>query len=457
MIGTLVPLSALTSSKQGKNDQGTFETGILFLDWLKKTGQNGWQMLPLHLTQLEKGSSTSRVPSPYKSYGIGLDPKYLSNSKVSDFVFRASDLEKFVTANLYWIDDYAFFCALSDLFGTDDWRRWEIGLRKRKKNILNKWRKKPKKEIDNHILIQYLLYFEYEKLKQKAKKLKISLIGDLPFYLPVQSPLVWAHQELFKFGKSGNLEFVSGIPNTPFAHFGRQIWGHPLYKWGNKKQSKEVALLWKKRLLYLSTLFDSIRFDHAKGLFEIGAIDPEMKKIDRYIKGPGYSIFKDIVLFGRKSGLSIFAEDSGEKLTELRIALGKLKIPGIKIFRFAFNERMKKVNIEYADILNYPKNTIAYTTTHDTETLVGYLQKLTLDERKIISATAKIAYNPDIRKFAQKIRNSFLNSPAKLIIIPIQDWLLTTDRINIPGTEKEKNDTNWQYKVEIPIEELIIA
>ncbi|HVF69478.1 MAG TPA: 4-alpha-glucanotransferase, partial [Xanthomonadales bacterium] len=264
IIGTLVPLSALSSLHSKKEDQDTFETGMAFLDWLHRTGQTAWQMLPLHQTQLEKDSAIKRVPSPYKGYGIGLDPKYLSsvnpkleyrNSKqiqktndinikrfenfdfeiskiASNFEFRASDLEKFIHENKDWIYDYALFCALTDHFGTDDWRRWETDLRDREKAALNKFSKLFRREIDQHVLLQYQLHKEYEKLRDKAKKLNIKLIGDLPYYLSINSPLVWAHQNIFQLKRGGEMEFVSGLPDGPAAHFGRQVWGHPLYKWG---------------------------------------------------------------------------------------------------------------------------------------------------------------------------------------------------------------------------------
>lgn len=449
-----MPLSSLSSTKQKKNDQGTFETGLLFLDWLKKTGQSAWQLLPLHQTQLEKGSSIKRVPSPYKGYGIGLDPKYLSSS--AKVKISKNEINKFVQENKYWINDYAFFCALSDYFKTDNWKEWDTGLRTRNRKVLDKWSQKLRKEIDRYIFLQCLLHNEYEKLKHKAKKLNISLIGDLPFYLPVQSPLVWAYQDLFQLGIGGGMKYVSGVPDGPSAFFGRQVWGHPLYKWGTKKQNDKVVTFWEMRLRYLAKLFDSIRIDYAKGFIVYGSMDPKNKKNDSSKEGPGYNIFKKLVQFCKQCGLWIYAEDNGQNIKELQKFMKILEIPGIKIFRFAFDEKKNKINKEYAEASNYPKNTVAYTTTHDTETLVGYLQKLTEEQKQRLSIVSKIAYYPDIKKFAKKIRDTLLRSPAKIVIIPIQDWLLTTDRINIPGTEKEVNDQNWQYKVEIPIEDLPI-
>ena len=454
IIGTLVPVSALRSNKQSEKDWGTFETGLYFLNWLSKTHQSAWQLLPLHETQLEKGSATKHVPSPYKGYGIGLDPKYLPLSAKAQKRKSANGIEKFSKDNKEWIEDYALFCALRDHFGTDDWRKWDENLRGRKKPALDYYSKLLRREIEQHTLVRHRLYMEYAKLRRKAKKLKIKLVGDLPFYISVNSPLVWAHQDAFQIEKDGSLNKVSGIPDTPSAHFGRQVWGHPLYRWGKETQNAKVVNFWKIRLHYLSTLFDSIRFDHAKGLFEYGVIHPNNEKVDQYVKGPGLAVFEELVSYSQRIRLTIFAEDSGENLSEIRKSLAKLKIPGIKILRFALNEKKEKINREYAQIAAYPKLTVAYTTTHDTEPLLGYLNKLSVGQKKSLSKATGVKYDPIGKIFAERLRRAVIESPADVVIIAMQDWLLTLDRINIPGTEKEVNDQNWQYKLKIPVEEL---
>ncbi len=464
IIGTLVPVSSLRSDQQNPEDYGTFETGLYFLEWLKKTRQSAWQILPLNETQLEKYSSTKHVPSPYKGYGIGLDPRYLTKGegetdgtlpspRVSAGTAKETEaIEKFVTANEYWIHDYALFCALRDHYGTDDWREWESGLRTRKKDVIELWSQKLEKQIDGHITIQWKLHKSYGQLRNKAKKNGILLIGDLPFYVSVKSPLVWVHQDIFQFEKDGSLRYVSGCPDTPSAHFGRQIWGHPLFRW--KSHTEIIIKFWEIRLKYLSLLFDSIRFDHAKGFFDYGEIDLTNDSNDKYIKGPGLVVFEELLSYGKKHGLSIFAEDSGEHLTEVRNSLEKLKIPGIKILRFALNEKKKRINEEYAYVSKYPKLTVAYTTTHDTETLLGYLGNLSTEQKIMLSNAAEVKYIPEKKKLAKRLRDAVIGSPAEIIIIPIQDWLLTNDRINIPGTEQEVDDPNWRYRVDMSIEKL---
>lgn len=442
-IGTLVPMSAL----------GNFVSGLIFLDWLNTTHQSAWQLLPLHQTQLEPGSTTKYIPSPYKGYGIGLDPKYLPSS-LSNIYPTEQEKNDFIIANDDWIHDYALFCALRDYFKTDNWRSWDKNTKNRNPHALLKWSQKLTKELDSHIITQWRLYESYSKLKQKAKKLGITLIGDLSFYLSLQSPLVWANQDIFRIEKNGNIRYVSGVPNSSAAHFGRQVWGHPLYNWENKKK---VIAFWKIRLRYQATLFNDIRFDHAKAIFAYGVIDLENQQNDQYEKGPGAEVFEELIAFSRQNGLSIFAEDSGEGLEKLRIVLKKLKIPGIKIFRFGLMEKKNKLNKGYANINQYPKNTVAYTTTHDTETLLGYLYILSKEQKQKLAVIADVRYDFEDIKLAKRLRDAVLASPAETVIIPIQDWLLITERINIPGTELPVNDPNWKFKLTIPIEDLPLS
>ncbi len=443
-IGTLVPMSAL----------GTFASGLVFLDWLHKTHQSAWQLLPLYQTQLEPGSATKHIPSPYKGYGIGLDPKYLPSLFAN---LNPTSLEKndFIINNHEWIHDYALFCALRDHFKTDDWRDWDKDIRNREAKAIASWSNKLHTEIDNHIVIQWQLHTAYSQLRQKAKKLGITLIGDLSFYVALQSPLVWAYQDVFQIEKDGSMRYISGTLGGRSALFGRQVWGHPLYNWEEKNRHTDIASFWKIRLWYMAKLFDSIRFDYAKGFFRYGVIDAANKNNDTYKKGPGAKLLKELVEYNHQNNVTSFAEDCGRNLYNLRALLKKLHIPGVKIFRFALDIKKETVDAEYANIQNYPTNTVAYTTMHDTETLLGYLHILTPKQKHLLVDASRIHYeNNNDTVLAKKLRDAVLHSPANTVIIPIQDWLLTTDRINVPGTELPIKDPNWQFKLKIPIEHL---
>lgn len=453
VIGTFIPIESLVSNKLNDSDQGTFKTAEIFLDWLAATRQSAWQFLPLHETQLVPGSATRHVASPYKSYGIGLNPKFLASNFGQ---INPNDREKFEQENSNWLPDYALFISLRDHFGTDNWRTWDENIRNRDKVTLDFWRKKMIEKIDEEINLQYKLHKSYSSLKRKARENDIELIGDLPFYVSVNSPLAWMYQDIFQI-ENGEMEFVSGVPYSPTAHFGRQIWGHPLYKWDFINNGENIESYWHLRLLYLSKLFDVMRLDHSKAFFSYGIVNIKDAKKDTYAKGPGYAFFRNLVEFSRKNNLEVFVEDTGESRQELRRSQRLLNVAGIKMYRYAYEEKRNKISYEYAKISNYGHHTVAYTSTHDTETLLGYLAILTSQQKIRLSEVSGIAYDYDDLKFAKIIRDAIIKSPAERVIIPIQDWLLSTDRINVPGTENEENDPNWKYQIPIPIEDLPIV
>lgn len=450
IVGTFAPVFSLWSTTQKKEDYGTFASGIIFIDWLKKTNQSAWQMLPLNETQLEKGSKTKHVPSPYKGYGIGLDPKFLpssyKNRKPSDY-----QLKNFIAKHDFWIKDYAFFCALRDEFGTDDWREWETDIKMCEENAIRKWETKLQKKITYYVIQQWQLHEAYQELHKKARRSNIVLIGDIPFYLSLNSPLVWKHKSLFEINENGEMIHVSGAVTKKFSHFGRQVWGHPLYIW---KDKEAIVEFWKRRIEYTSFLYDIIRFDYASGFFTYAAKHPLDPQKDEERHGPGQDFLEALIEYALKKDIRVFAEDSGKHVQKLRDYMKSRNIPGIRIFRYAYDELRDCINPYYANTSVYPDHSIIYSTTHDTETLLSYLDLLNTRQLFALAAELDFALPDDKKLFAKKILHEIIASPARTVIIPIQDWLFSRDRINYPGTEKEINDENWHYMIEKPIEEL---
>jgi len=456
IIGTAVPIFSLKSKNRFLNKNGTFKDGIIFLNWLKKTSQSAWQMLPLSQTHLAPGSKKLRAASPYRGYGIGLDPRFLTNSEKKQPISLLFKKE-FLAKNFDWLDDYALFCALRDHFKTDNWTKWPLPIRLRQIKAMAKWQKKLANNYERHIIEQCQAHQSFFELKRKSKKLGISIIGDMSYYLPLQSPLVWANQKSFALKANGRMLRVSGVPNTAKAHFGRQIWGHPLYNWQNRKQWSNIIKLWKLRIRYLNQLHDKIRLDHGKGFYYYGAMDPKDPQKDKFLKGPGFYALSRIINYAHKTGLEIFAEDAGDRLKGLRTGLKKLKVPGIRMLRFAYNEKRKSFEPIYANIKSYKPNTYAYTSTHDTEPLISYVKLLTMAEKQALCKKLGLKYSRSEKILAERLRDALLRSPSQVVIVPIQDWLLIPNRINKPGTEKMKGDRNWRFRLPVPIENLPIA
>jgi 4-alpha-glucanotransferase len=308
--------------------------------------------------------------------------------------------------------------------------------------------------MQNYVLEQWRLHTAYATLREKADHYGILLIGDAPFYLSHRSPLVWAYQHLFTIGADGTLPRVSGVPYQPRELYGRQVWGHPLYRFEDASLHPQILSLWKHRLHYLEQLHDIVRLDHAVGFFHYGSLDPLNQDNDESLPGPGKQFFEEIITFCRQSGLHVYAEEAAIELGDLRKALAALGVPGIRVLRFALNTTSNTIQKDYADPIHYPVSSFAYTTVHDTETLMGFLQRLATEQKQILSETTHISYSPDDKTMAERLRQTIINSPSEMIIIQLQDWVLTADRINVPGTENEADDPNWQYRLHIPIEQL---
>lgn len=448
VVGTLLPITSLVSKKL---DDGTFLAARQFLDWLEKTKQSAWQLLPLNQTQLEPGSATKHVRSPYKGYGIGLDPRFLGKERQD---ISTQEYEQFRASHDYWVHDYALFCALRDHFGTDNWTEWDREIARREQATLSKWNSRLEKEVEYYVREQAELHVSYAKLRDEAKAKGILIIGDLPFYIGMNSPLVWKYAQLFQLEPDYSLKAVSGVLQGKKSHYGRQVWGHPLYDWQDPSKHPELLQLFKLRLRHLASLFDWIRFDHAKGLFTYGSMSTSKGQRDRYLDGPGASFLNELIDYARNLKLEIYAEDTGDRLVALRQCLRAKQIPGVKIFRFAYNEKRKRFSEQYLDFAQYPINTFAYTTTHDTEPLLPYLEKLSSGERQELCIKLDIDPRSELTEMVKSIRAKLINSPARFAIIPLQDWIYSYARINTPGTEREQNDLNWQYKMESAIEDL---
>ncbi len=418
-LGTLLPLTALAK----KSPTNLFEEGIKFIDWLYKTSQNAWQFLPLHPTAWNEDDLNE---SPYTSFGIGLNPLFYPNVK------PATDPE-FEARNSDWLPEYSLYMALSEHFGTGDWTTWPTRIRKHMDT--DKWRTKLADRVAYFSQIQAGLHREFNDLKQAAKNNKILLIGDIPFYLPLESPLVWAYQDCFLINPDGSLPFVSGAEGE--GHFIRQVWGHPLYRW---TEADRLLKLWNVRTSYVAGLYDGVRLDAAAAFYIFGQMSPQDESQDRIAQGAGDKIFIPLINYSLKLGLRIFAEDvSGYDLSDLQQAMNKLGLPGVSVFTLSLTGTSEILDTKHFDPDVAHTKEINYSSTHDTPTLAGFLEQLTPGQKQVLKQALKIPITP------QSVRQLLLDRCQRLII-PMQDWLLTKDRINVPGTI---DPHNWSYRIDL--------
>ena len=115
----------------------------------------------------------------------------------------------------------------------------------------------------------------------------------------------------------------------------------------------------------------------------------------------------------------------------------------MKVLEFAFDSRDSGCASDYLPH-NYPENCVAYTGTHDNETIRGWYASITAQERKLARDYLCDSCTP-----ANRLHMSFISlimrSQARMCVIPLQDYMgLDNDcRINTPSTV----GSNWKWRL----------
>ncbi len=304
-----------------------------------------------------------------------------------------------------------------------------------------------KEEVRFHGFIQYLFYSQWEKTKAEINALGIKIIGDMPIYVSRDSVDVWASPELFDIDpETFNPAFVAGCPPDYFSEDG-QLWGNPLYNW--KYHKSQNYAWWISRIKRSFELYDMLRNDHFRAFASYWAIPGKAKtaKEGKWVKGPGMSIFKAVK--NELGDVPIIAEDLGEFGNDVVKLLKDSGFPGMRIIQFGFEPNDDSTHLPH----NYPENCIAYTGTHDNNTLLGWLWEATEEQRAFALDYCSFSegdwgeggYNaPACRKIIETV----WRSNATLAVIPFQDMcgFGSDARMNIPGDDsgKWKFRTTWE-------------
>ena len=283
---------------------------------------------------------------------------------------------------------------------------------------------------------QYEFFRQWSDLKKYANNRGISIIGDIPIYVAYDSSDVWANQELFCLDQRRRPSSVAGVPPDYFCEDG-QLWGNPLYDW--KKMKKDNYAWWRERMSFMLELFDGVRIDHFRGLESYFSI-PATEKTARngvWKKGPGMSLIR--ALQPLCEGKLIIAEDLGDITPEVKALVEKSGFPGMRVLQFAFLGDDGSTHLPH----NYDNHCVAYTGTHDNNTLLGYVWDQDDETRKKIMRYC--GFEGDWDASYDAILRVMFASHAGLLILPIQDMLQygSDTRLNTPGN----SDGNWSYRL----------
>lgn len=465
--GMLLPVASLPS----KYGIGAFsKEAYEFIDLLKKAGQHYWQILPL--------GPTGYGDSPYQSFSAFAGNPYFidldvlaeegllteAECEAMDFGGNPRDIDygkiyenRFpLLRKAYdrWKEKghspreakeslngetalYCFYMAVKDHFEGKSWIFWDEDIRLRKPEAMARYEEELSDDVGFYGFLQMKFEEQWGRLKAYANSRSIRIIGDIPIYVAFDSADSWFHPELFQFDENSQPVAVAGCPPDGFSATG-QLWGNPLYRWGYHEETGYEW--WMKRMEYSFRLYDVVRVDHFRGFDEYYSIPAGSENAvhGTWEKGPGIGIFKRMEeRFGK---LDIIAEDLGFLTPTVLKLVKDTGFPGMKVLEFAFDSR------EESDYLphNYTPNCIVYTGTHDNNTIRGWYEELSPEDRQLSVNYMNNAGTPREEIHWDFIRLA-LASVAKLAVIPVQDYLgLGVEaRINEPSTLGK----NWRWRM----------
>lgn len=446
-----------------------------FADFLNDTGQSYWQVLPLTPTNSFSGHSPYSGASAFAGNTLLISPELiLSDGLVSkqdidhlpefpagrcDYKRAAelkeklfdkayenfsssgrlkSEYEGFVHQNSYWLDDYSLFIVLKEMHGGVVWNKWNEEYIERDERAIAKVREKKAERIERIKFLQFLFFRQWRKLKEYCKGRGIRIIGDIPIYVNYDSVDVWSRPEIFKLDKDKRPIFVAGVPPDYFSSTG-QLWGNPVYNW-DVLEANDFSW-WLERMRHNLSLFDIVRIDHFRGLvgyWEVPAREQTAVN-GKWVAAPCDSFFSRLKMEFRE--MPIIAEDLGVITEDVRDAMRKFLIPGMRVLLFAFDD--DDPTHPYLPH-NYVPDCVVYTGTHDNNTARGWFENeaSTTARKRLFDYLGRRVQARDV---ARELSRLLMMSAANTVILPMQDVLGLGEgaRMNRPAT----SSGNWLWRL----------
>lgn len=462
--GILLHPSSLPS-QFGIGDLG--QSAYEFVDFLAKSGQSLWQILPLaptgyehspytmnfsvfagnplmiSLEQLaEEGllSADELVPIEGSVERVEFDRviPYKTNLLKSAFDrFLKSpqpEFEQFCEQQSAWLDDFALFMALFEANSGKNWNQWDSAIAKREPEAIQAAKNTLKPAIQFQQFLQFKFFQQWMKLRQYANAKHIQLIGDISIYVCFNSVDVWAHPEIFKLDpETFEPTFIAGVPPDYFSATG-QLWGNPVYDWNQLQKSNYEW--WIQRFQTTLQYVDIVRVDHFRGFqayWQVPAGE-ETAINGEWIEAPGAEFFETL---GKRLGqLPILAEDLGIITPEVEELRDRFDFPGMKILMFAFSDDAKNTHLPH----HYVKNSVVYPGTHDNDTAIGWWNSASQHEKEMLAAYVDCP----IDEIHWTLNRIALASVANWAIVALQDVLGLdgSARMNDPS----QNAGNWRWR-----------
>ena len=428
-----------------------------FLDWLSVAGAGVWQVLPLGPVGDDGSPYFARSTHAGNPRLIDLellrDEGWLKTVERGDQDFAPwhtsqlrsaalalvsagsparAEFDEWIEREKHWVDDYALFRVLADRHDGLPWWDWTAELRDREAKALRAARRITAHERSLVCAEQFFFHRQWQALRRRATARGVRLFGDMPIYMAPDAVDVWVHRELFELDERGQPLAVAGVPPDYFSADG-QLWGNPLYRW--QAHARTGFRWWLQRLDAEFTLCDFVRIDHFRALEAFWAVPAGSKaSAGEWRPAPGDALLR--AARARFGDLPVIAEDLGVITPAVEALRDDHRLAGMRVMQFGFDGNPNNPHLPH----NWHDELVAYSGTHDNDTLAGWVNSLDAGTRAAVAAY--LGTDDVVSGFVRTL----LSSVPKLVVLPMQDLLGlgSSARMNTPGTVVG----NWTWAME---------
>jgi 4-alpha-glucanotransferase len=354
------------------------------------------------------------------------------------------------------VADYARFRAVCDR-RREGWPAWPDRLRD---GSIREGDYAPE-DYDYHLFAQWQADRQLAAVGSAADNGAAALYLDMPLGVHPDSYDCWRMRELFAAGVS------AGAPPDPLFT-GGQNWGFRPLNPGPLRASGYAYLIevFRHHLRHARML----RLDHVMSLYRLFWVPDGMSaKEGVYVRYAEDELFAILVLESARHRAVVIGEDLGTVPPAVRRAMDKHHVQRMSVLQF-------EASPEHEPPVAPPQqNVVASLNTHDMPTFAGFWRGSEIDDQLDLNLVDADEHADLLRTRAalrrslslhlgaggevqpalarQRLTERLADSPARYVLVNLEDLWLEEEPQNVPGTSHER--PNWKRRARRPLSEIM--
>ena len=377
---------------------------------------------------------------------------------------------------------FALFEALQAFFHRQDatidrWQKWPEAYRDPASETVTRWADEHADDIEFHQYLQWNAEQQLSAAQENCKRhgMCVGIYRDLAVGDARSSAQCWAEQANYA------LDIGIGAPPDDFNANG-QDWALPPLKPQTLRDQAYQPFI--RTLRANMRHAGALRIDHIMGLMRLFWVPPNgSPNQGTYVSYPFTDLLGILALESHRHHCLVIGEDLGTVPDEVRHALDTNKMLSFRILNFEKDWHHGTIRPP----AEYPRYSLCTAGSHDLPTLRGFWQEADLELREqldlypsnesrdqqrqvreqdrfeILTALARenLVAEDAINEtnasknlgseLAQSIQRYLARAPSMLFMVQLEDLLLQTRQVNLPGTIDEY--PNWRGRLSLDLED----